>query len=34
MIHRLKVLGIGLLIGAVFSLWVAGPMMPSGNVLR
>ena len=28
--RRLKVLGIGLLLGAAFSLWVAGPMMPSG----
>src|SRR5437868_6272547 len=29
-IRRLKVLGIGLLLGAAFSLWVAGPVMPSG----
>jgi hypothetical protein len=28
--RRLKVLGIGLLLGAAFALWVAGPMMPSG----
>lgn len=30
MLRRLKVLGIGLLLGASFSLWTAGPMMPSG----
>jgi hypothetical protein len=30
MVRRVKVLGIGLLLGAVFALWMAGPMMPSG----
>jgi hypothetical protein len=30
MIRRLTVIGIGLLIGASFAFWVAGPMMPSG----
>ena len=29
MLRRLKVLAIGLLLGASFSLWTAGPMMPS-----
>jgi hypothetical protein len=29
-IRRLKVLGISVLLAAAFSLWVAGPMMPSG----
>jgi hypothetical protein len=29
-IRRIKVLGIGLLLGVAFSLWTAGPLMPSG----
>ncbi len=30
MLRKLKVLGIGLLLGGVFALLVAGPMMPTG----
>ena len=32
-VRRLKVLGVGLLLGAAFALWVAGPMMPSSMPL-
>jgi hypothetical protein len=32
-IRWLKVLDIGLLLGAAFALWVAGPLMPSGMPL-
>jgi hypothetical protein len=30
MLRKLKVLGVGLILGAVFALLVAGPMMPAG----
>ncbi len=30
MVLRVKVLGIGMLLGAVFSFWMAGPVMSSG----
>jgi hypothetical protein len=29
-VRRLRVLGIGLSLGALFALWVAGPVMPPG----
>jgi len=32
--RRLKVVGIGCALGAVFALWVAGPLMPSGMSVR
>ena len=32
--RRLKVLGIGLLLGMLFALWVAGPLVPFGMGLR
>jgi len=29
-VQRFRIVGIGLALGAVFALWVAGPVMPSG----